>query len=108
MLCIRTDTPPPLMERDKVVRTDGEWQAAAENYSRLKAEAESLADQVDAAKEALVGLAKHPSEAGFGVSVTRFWKTGSVDYKRVPELTGIDLNLYRQKGRFETRVTVGK
>jgi hypothetical protein len=41
MLCIRTDTPPPLMERDKVVRTDGEWQAAAaENYSRLKAEAD--------------------------------------------------------------------
>ena len=108
MLCIRTDTPPPLMERDKVVRTDGEWQAAAENYSRLKAEAESLADQVDAAKEALVGLAKHPSEAGFGVSVTRFWKTGGVDYKRVPELAGVDLDIYRQKGRFETRVTVGK
>jgi hypothetical protein len=40
------------------------------------AEAESLADQVDAAKEALVALASHPSEAGFGVAVTRFWKAG--------------------------------
>jgi putative phage-type endonuclease len=108
MLCIRTDTPPPLMERDKVVRTDGEWQAAAENYSRLKAEAESLADQVDAAKEALVGLASHPSEAGFGVAVTRFWKAGSVDYKRVPELKSVNLDAYRQKGRWETRVTIGK
>jgi hypothetical protein len=55
-----------------------------------------------------VALTEHPSEVGFGVSVTRFWKTGSVDYKRVPELAGVDLDNYRQKGRFETRVSVGK
>ncbi|MBK7416388.1 MAG: hypothetical protein IPJ38_16090 [Dechloromonas sp.] len=77
-------------------------------YVQLKAEAELLAERVDTAKEALVALASHPSEAGFGVSVTRFWKTGSVDYKRVPELAGVDLDGYRQKGRFETRVMVGK
>ena len=50
----------------------------------------------------------HPSEAGFGVSVTRFWKQGSVDYKKVPELKGVDLEAYRQKGRWERRVSVGK
>jgi predicted phage-related endonuclease len=108
MRCIETDTPPSLMDRDKVIRKDAEWQAAAEAYTQLKAEAELLAGRLDAAKEALVALASHPSEAGFGVSVTRFWKTGSVDYKRVPELAGVDLDNYRQKGRFETRVTVGK
>jgi hypothetical protein len=26
----------------------------------------------------------------------------------VPELAGVDLDAYRQKGRWETRVTVGK
>jgi len=108
MLCIRTDTPPALMERDKVMRTDGEWQTAAAFYVQLKVEADALAERLDGAKEALLGLAEHPSEAGFGVAVTRFWKQGNVDYKRVPELNGIDLNMYRQKGRFETRVTVGK
>jgi predicted phage-related endonuclease len=108
MRCIETDTPPALTDRDKVIRKDAAWQQAAETYTQLKAEAELLAVQVDEAKEALVELAEHPSEAGFGVSVTRFWKTGSVDYKRVPELAGVDLDNYRQKGRFETRVTVGK
>lgn len=108
MRCIETDTPPALMDRDKVIRKDAEWQTAAESYVQLKAEAELLADRLDAAKEVLVALAEHPSEAGFGVSVTRFWKTGSVDYKRVPELAGVDLDGYRQKGRFETRVSVGK
>ena len=108
MRCIETDTPPPLTERDKVTRSDAAWQAAAERYAQLKAEAELMAGRLDTAKEALVALASHPSEAGFGVSVTRYWKAGSVEYKRVPELVGVDLDGYRQKGRWETRVTVGK
>ena len=108
MECLRTDTPPALTDRDKVIRKDAEWQAAAEQYAQLKAEAELLAGRLESAKEALVTLASHPSEAGFGVSVTRYWKAGSVEYKRVPELAGVDLDGYRQKGRWETRVTVGK
>ena len=106
--CIETDTPPALTDRDKVIRKDAAWQAAAETYVHLKSEAELLAVRLDAAKEALLGLSEHPSESGFGVAVTRFWKAGSVDYKRVPELAGLNLEDYRQKGRFETRVSVGK
>ena len=108
MRCIETDTPPALMDRDKAIRKDTVWQAAAESYLQLKAEAEALTTRLDKAKEALVALAQHPSEAGFGVSVTRFWKQGSVDYKQVPELQGVDLEPYRKKGGFETRVTVGR
>ena len=108
MRCIETDTPPALTERDKVIRKDGAWQTAAETYVKLKAEADRLAQQLDTAKTALINLASHPTEAGFGVSVTRFWKQGNVDYKKVPELNGVDLEAYRKQGGFETRVTVGK
>ena len=55
-----------------------------------------------------MGLASHPSESGFGVSVTRFWKQGSIDYKRVPALQGVALEQFRGDGRFETRVSVGR
>ena len=108
MRCIATDIPPELTERDKVVRKDVTWQAAAEVYLDLKRQAESLTTLVDEAKEKLVGLASHPSESGAGVTVTRYWKQGSVDYKKVPELKGVDLNAYRGAGREEVRVTVGK
>jgi putative phage-type endonuclease len=106
--CIETDTPPALMDRDKAIRKDAAWQAAAESYLQLKAESDALATRLDTAKEALLALAHHPSEAGFGVAVTRFWKQGSVDYKRVPELQGVDLEPYRKKGGFETRITIGR
>ena len=45
---------------------------------------------------------------GAGVQVTRFWKAGSVDYKKVPELTGVELEKYRGPAREEVRVSVAK
>jgi hypothetical protein len=52
-----------------------------------------------------VALAGHPREQGAGVCVTRFWKAGAVDYKRVVELRGVVIEQYRGKGREEVRVT---
>jgi hypothetical protein len=49
------------------------------------------AARFEAARGVLVGLAQHPKETGAGVSVTRFWKAGSVDYKKLVELKGMDL-----------------
>ncbi len=108
MGCLATDTPPELTERDRVTRKDEEWRLAAEAFQALKLRVEALVTQLDGAKEKLVGLASHPSESGFGVSVTRFWKQGGIDYKRVPALQGVDLEQFRGGGRFETRVSVGR
>ena len=108
MRCLETDTPPELTERDKVIRKDEDWRLAAEAYVSLKRDADALVARLDSAKDRLLELSTHPSEAGFGVAVTRYWKQGNVDYKRVPELQGVNLDAYRQKGRFETRVTLAK
>ena len=45
-------------------------------------------------------------KSGFGVSVTRYWKAGNIDYKKVPELKEVDLEDYRGPGRFEVRVSI--
>jgi len=94
------DLPPPL--------TDREWELAAEGFFRLKAEAEAATAKVDEAKAQLVELAKHPSEKGAGVSVSRCWKAGNVDYKKVPELPGVELEKFRGPAREEVRVTIVK
>jgi putative phage-type endonuclease len=106
MECLRADTPPALTDRDKVIRKDAEWQVAAEQYAQLKAEASEIAKRLDSAKEALESLITHPCESGFGVTVTRYFKQGAIDYKRVPELAGVQLEAFRQKGRWETRITL--
>lgn len=99
------DRPPPLTEADTVRRSDLAWQEAAEAYRQAKAGAQASDEALERAKEALVALARHPREQGGGVAVTRFWKAGSVNYKKVVELKGVDLEQYRSRAREEVRVT---
>lgn len=99
------DTPPPLVDADTVQREDAAWVKSAREYLRAKQAANESHEVLERAKDALVALADHPREQGSGVSVTRFWKSGAVDYKKVIELDGVDLEQYRGKGREEVRVT---
>ena len=99
------DTPPPLTEADTAMRNDAAWTEAADAYTLAKREADAQSERLEAARQALVALAQHPKEQGAGVSVTRFWKQGNVDYKKVPQLQGLDLSSYRGKARQEVRVT---
>ena len=106
MKFLESDTPPPLTERDTKTRVDQDWRNAAARYLNAKKQAEVCTAALDEAKVALVALATHPSESGAGVSVSQFWKRGSVDYKKVPALKGVDLEAYRGPSRMETRVVV--
>jgi putative phage-type endonuclease len=103
-----TDTPPPLSERDTVERADPVWKLAAGLYLAAKRKAEEATTELETVRERLVALANHASETGYGVTVTRFFKQGNVDYKRVPELKCVQLDDYRAAGRVEVRVTVVK
>ena len=105
---LNTDTPPPLTDQDRVLRDDSEWSVAAAAYMEAKRDAEEASDRLDATKNVLVALCKHPKEQGAGVSVTRYWKCGNVDYKKVPELQSVDLDKYRGKSREEVRLTIEK
>ena len=108
MRFVTEDQPPPLSERDTVVRSDEPWIAAAREYVQLKKLADDTGAALDAAKQKLIGLARHNSEQGGGVTVTRFMKSGSIDYKRVPVLVGVDLEQFRAPAREEIRVSLAR
>ena len=101
------DTPPPLSDRDCTQRGDGACHQAAMAYLAAKREVDDAAARLEASRNALTAMATHPKESGAGVTLTRFWKAGSVDYKKVGELKGVDLERYRGKAREEVRVTAG-
>ena len=102
---VESDTPVPLTDADTVLREDTAWTAAAQAFSEAKRATDAADAALAKARDGLVALAQHPREQGSGVSVTRYWKAGTVDYKKVPALKGVDLGLYRGKAREEVRVT---
>ena len=103
---VESDTPVPLTDADTVLREDTAWTAAAQAFSEAKRATDAADAALAKARDGLVALAQHPREQGSGVSVTRYWKAGNVDYKKVPALKGVDLGLYRGKARQETRVSI--
>ena len=101
-----SDTPPPLNDADTALRNDASWTDAAQAYLQAKQASEAADVELALARDALVALANHPREQGSGVTVTRYWKAGNVDYKKVPVLQGLELSSYRGKVREEIRVTL--
>ena len=100
-----TDTPPALTDADTAQRSDTFWKDAAAAFTQAKLAADAADLAFTAARDALVKLAVHPGESGAGVSVTRYWKAGSVAYAKIPALQGLDLSQWRGKAREEVRVT---
>src|SRR5438034_6127340 len=82
MRCVTDAQAPPLTARDTRVRDDSEWLSAAAAYLELRTACDALGSQLDEARTRLLDLADHAKEQGGGVSVTRQWKRGHVDYKR--------------------------
>ncbi len=95
---------PPLTDRDVRTRDDPEWLEAAAKYRALRTAHDELSAKCEEAKARLTSLARHAKEQGGGVSVIRLWKRGGIDYKRLPELAGVDLEQYRGAPRLEVRV----
>lgn len=108
MTYINTDSPPPLCDQDVVERTDDGWRDAAEKYMEAKRLTEDAESKLQAAKDFLLKLVNHASESGCGIGVSRYWKKGTIDYKRVPALQDIDLEPFRKPGTLETRITLAR
>ena len=106
MRCVRDAQAPQLTARDVRIRDDPEWLSAAAAYLELRTAYDELSAKCDEAKAQLSGLASHAKQQGGGISVTRLWKRGNIEYKRVPELAGVDLEQYRAVAREEVRLTI--
>ena len=102
---IASKSAPPLSKGDVRERSDSDWNAAAAHYVEVKLFTEQAQMALAQAKDRLVALASHTSEAGGGVTVTRYWKQGAIEYKKIAELKALDLEQYRGAPREETRVT---
>src|SRR5712691_11284499 len=109
--CVQTDTPPPLSDRDTVVRADPQWLTRAEEYRKTEAVVAEWTTKLEAARSALIDLMRGAARvAGGGILVTRSARQGAVDYKAIVQerWPGLDVAPYRRPGGEQVRVTIGQ
>lgn len=88
-----------------MTRTDAPWQRAAKAWIRAKEASDKAALALEKKRWALTQLAGEASASGAGVSVTRFFRAGVINYGSIPELAGVALDQYRKPGDWQMRVT---
>lgn len=78
------------------VRDDIEYTALAAEYIAANHALDAAQKHADECRKALLIVCKEPCR-GAGLIVSRSERAGAVDYKKIPELEGVDLDQYRKK-----------
>lgn len=88
---------PALTDKDYVVMEDQEWDHLAKEWANISERISILEKQEKEYRAALIAKAGGQNAKGSGICLTKILRKGTVDYKRVPELIGIDLEKYRKE-----------
>jgi len=106
---VQTDTPPPLTDKD--TRTILKHDDLALKY----VEAKKILDHAETAcfelKKEIENIAAGIVRAEFGktgLTVVKSYRMGNVDYKKIPELKGVNLDQYRGRSSQVFRINIPK
>lgn len=94
--CVVDKKTPGLSERDYKTLTG--YTRIAKRWHKLNEKIEKLEEERDAARKDLLEAAEksgHPRLRCAGVRLVKQSRAGNVNYKKIPELQGVDLDAYR-------------
>lgn len=104
---VAEDVPPNLNDRDWV-EPSGEIAELFDTIAACKELMDMEKARYDHLKKKIIKAAVHNKMRWGKVEVQKIIKIGAVDYKKIPALTGVDLDKYRSKGSASWRITVKK
>lgn len=98
---VETKTPPPLSPKDEKTIDEPFFLAVAEKFKRLTLEIKERETELELIKKTLSETVLKSNLVRCGeLKIQRIFRRGSVEYGKIPELKGVDLEPYR-KGDIE-------
>jgi hypothetical protein len=73
-----------------------EWRSAVSAWKIIKDRMKEDEELEKICREGLIYLSNGKSSKGCGISLTKVFKKGNIDYSKIPELKGVDLEKYRK------------
>lgn len=94
---VQNGTPPALTDRDKVSMEDNEeWLNVSEQWKNACGILKDLEEKEKSLRQKMIELSDGRSSQGNGVSLCKSFVKGAVDYSKVPQLSGVDVDQYRK------------
>jgi putative phage-type endonuclease len=103
--CMINKTPPERDEDEYVERDDDVWEECVAKWKITSADIKRLESQEDELRKKLIFLSGEQNTKGSGISLCQVQRKGNVDYAKVPQLKGIDLEPYRKPSTTSWRIT---
>jgi putative phage-type endonuclease len=95
---------PELTDRDYIQKTDADFLYHVHEYRKLLAEEKKIEQLKESHRNAIVHLANQQNVEGGGVRVQQIQRRGIVDYTKIPEIQGLDLEKYRKPSIQSVRI----
>lgn len=104
--CLLKKDPPELCEKDAIsMEGNLDWAECANRYIRCQKAIQELEKEQEFLRNQLVFMARGRNCKGYGISLTKMEVKGSVDYTKIPEISSVDLDLYRKPPSTRWRIT---
>jgi hypothetical protein len=94
--CMVNMTAPEPDENDYLIREDDIWVRCAKEFSDVQAKIKELIDEEEQLRNQLIFLSSGSNCKGGGVSLCMYPRKGNIEYAKIPELKGVDLEAYRK------------
>lgn len=94
--CVQNFSEPCFSERDYVKLNNSEWVSMVEDWKSTTEQLKALEAKEKEYRKALIDMAGDKNATGSGIKLTRCIRKGSVDYSKIKELEGVDLDQYRK------------
>jgi putative phage-type endonuclease len=102
--CLKNNVPPEPEENDYTFRQDDIWQNYASRWKSLTDQIKDLEKKEQEARQQLIVLAGQSNVKGAGISLSQVTRKGNVDYSKVPQLNGVNLDYYRKPASSSWRI----
>lgn len=83
-----------------------EWKKSATQLLKLREKKKALEDQEEIVIVSLKSLSQGQSARGYGIEMQKQKVKGAVDYSKIPQLQGVDLEAYRKNHFFKYPIRV--
>jgi putative phage-type endonuclease len=103
--CLQTRTPPEPQEGDYIYREDDLWKQCATQWMTLVQEMKEMEKREEDLRKQLIFLSGESNSKGSGISLCQVRRKGNIDYSKITELKGIDLEPYRKPSSDSWRIT---
>lgn len=90
--CMQNLEAPELIDRDYIKREDEEWMQLALEWMELS----KLEEKKEKVRKRLIEISGKSNSMGGGIRLSKIPRKGTVDYKSIPELNGLNLEKYRK------------